>query len=353
MLKYKKRIGKIYRLKNASTSRLKKICLDKNERVSKFEKSFFKKVISEISSEKITSYPEILDLYKLLSKIYRLNINQFVVTAGIDGAIKNCFELFVSKGDNVVVLQPTFAMVDIYCKIFGANKISIKYNKKLDLDLNYLTKSINRNISLIIIANPNSPTGTLISKFYMEKIIKKANRYGVPVLVDEAYYDFCNVTVLPLLKKYKNLIISRTFSKAYGLAGLRVGYIITNTKIGKLLFNLKPMYEVNSIGILACKITLKNPKIYKNYISEIKKGLKMLLRCLDDNNISYIKTHANFIYINIGKKINYFYNQLLKNGILTKKGLGIKGYKNYLRITLAPPKQMKVFVSKLKKFKKV
>ena len=79
----------------------------------------------------------------------------------------------------------------------------------------------------------------------------------------------------------------------------------------------------------------------------------MLLRCLDDNNISYIKTHANFIYINIGKKINYFYNQLLKNGILTKKGLGIKGYKNYLRITLAPPKQMKVFVSKLKKFKKV
>ena len=352
MIRYKKRIGKILRLKNVPESRRKKLCLDKNERISGFKKNFLKKLLSKINSESVTSYPEVWNLYDSLAKFHKLNINQFVVTTGIDGAIKNCFELFVSKGDKVIILKPTFAMVDVYCNIAGAEKIIINYDQKLNLDTNHLISSINRNISLIIIANPNSPTGTLISQFNMEKIIKKANIYNVPVLVDEAYYEFCNLTVLSLLKKYKNLIISRTFSKAYGLAGLRVGYIIANPKLAKLLFNLKPMYEINSIGILACTMMLKNSRVYKHYISETKKGLKVLVKFLEDNNIDFIKTHANFIYINIGKKINYFYNKLFREGILTKKGLAIKGYENYLRITLGPPRQIKTFISKLRYFKK-
>ena len=352
MIKYKKWIGKIFRDKNMLMSRQEKIRLDKNERITHFEKKFFKKLLLKISSESVTSYPEVWTLYRSLAKLHKLNTNQFVVTAGIDGAIKNCFELFVSKGDKVIILKPTFGMVDVYCKIARAKKIIINYDQNLNLDINYLLKSINRNISLIIIANPNSPTGTLISQFNMEKIIKKANTHSVPILVDEAYYGFCNKTVLLLLKKYKNLIISRTFSKAYGLAGLRVGYIIASSKIAKLLFNLKPMYEVNSIAILASTIMLKNLKIYRRYISETKKGFKVLTKYLEDNNIYFIKTHANFIYINLGKKINYFYNKLFKAGILTKKGLDIKGYNNYLRITLGPPKQIKIIISKLKDLKK-
>tara|TARA_Y100000294_G_scaffold172560_1_gene187502 strand:+ start:181 stop:1242 length:1062 start_codon:yes stop_codon:yes gene_type:complete len=352
MIKYKKRIAKILRLKKTLESRYKKFRFDKNERIAKFETSFLKKIISKINSENITSYPEVWTLYRSLAKLHKININQFVITAGIDGAIKNCFELFVSEGDKVVILKPTFAMVNVYCEIFGAKKININYDQKLNLDINHLIKSINRNISLIIIANPNSPTGTLISQLNMERIIKKANAQDVPILIDEAYYGFCNKTVFPLLKKYKNLIIGRTFSKAYGLAGLRVGYIIASSKIAKLLFNLKPMYEVNSMAVLASTIILKNSKIHRRYISETKKSLKILITYLKDKNISFIKTHANFIYINLGKKINYFYNKLFKDGILTKKGLDIKGYNNYLRVTLGSPKQIKIIISRLKNLKK-
>ena len=352
MTKHKKWIEKIVRTKKVSMSRYKKIRLDKNERISPFEKYFFKKLISEITSEKICSYPEVSNLYRALASFHKLKTGQFVVTSGADGAIKNCFELFVSKGNKVITLQPTFAMIDVYCKVFGAKKLGIQYDQKINLNINYLIKSINSKISLIIIANPNSPTGTLISMHDMEKIIKKANIFGVPILVDEAYYGFSDITVLPLLKKYKNLIVIRTFSKAYGLAGLRVGYMVANFKIARLLFNLKPMYEVNSIGIVASLMMLKNLKIHKNYISKTKKGLNLLVKYLKDNKISFIKTHANFIYINLGKKINYFFNKLSRYGILTKKGLDIKGYKNYLRITLGPPKQIKIIISKLKVLKK-
>ena len=349
MIKHKKWISKISRTNTFEESRHKKIRLDKNERVSKFKTSFFKKIISKISSLSFTSYPEVYELYKALSKLHKLNKNQFVITAGIDGAIKSCFDLFVSKGDRVLVLQPTFAMLDIYCKISGAKKININYDKKLELNIGHLIGLVKKNVSLIVVANPNSPTGTLISKIDIEKIIKKANKYNVPILVDEAYYGFSDLTVLPLLKKYKNLIISRTFSKAYGLAGLRVGYIISNSKLAKLIFNLKSMYEVNSVGILASLELLKNPNIRTKYISETKKGRDLLIKYLKFKNISFIKTQANFIYINIGNKINYFHNKLYKKGILTRKGMGIKGYGNYLRITLGPQEQIKLIISELKK----
>lgn len=352
MIKHKKWISGIYRLKNTQISRHNKLSLDKNERTSKFERNFFKKILSQVSSENFTHYPEVYNLYKALGKLHKLKTDQFVVTTGIDGAIKSCFDLFVSKGSKVIVLEPTFAMLDVYCKIAGAKKINIKYDKKLNLNINYLLKSINKTVSLVVIANPNSPTGTLISKANMKKIIMKANIFNIPILVDEAYYGFTSNTVFPLVKKYNNLIIGRTFSKAYGLAGLRVGYIISNTKLAKLFFNVKSMYEVNSIGILASTILIQNSNIRKKYISETNKGLNLLVKYLKDNNILFIKTHANFIYINIRRKIGYFYKKLLKGGILTKRGIGVKGYENYLRITLGPPAQMKVIISKLKVHKK-
>lgn len=348
MIKHKKWIRKLYRSQTDIKSRETYLSLDKNERIMPFEKNFIKKIFSKINSKKFNSYPEVFGLYKSLSKLHNINRNQFVITAGADGAIRNCFDLFVSKGDKVIVLNPTFAMVDVYCKIANAKKVSINYDKKLNLDINYILQNINKSISLIVLANPNSPTGTLISMKNIEKILKKAKLFNLPVLIDEAYYGFCNKTALPFLKKYKNLIISRTFSKAYGLAGLRVGYIIADSKVAKLLFNLKPMYEVNSIAILASMIAIQNPGIRKKYILETKKGSEIFIKYLNKKNISYIKTEANFIYINLGKKIKYIYNKLLINKILTKKGMSIKGYENYLRITLAPPKQIKKVISSLK-----
>ena len=171
-----------------------------------------------------------------MSKKLKISSENLVFTAGSDQAIKNTFELFYEKNKNVITIDPTFAMVDIYCKIFKTKQIKIGYEKNLKLRIDDIYKSINKKTCLVILANPNSPTGTLIKKNDLIKIIKKAQKFNAKVLLDEAYYEFSNYNFLSKIKIYKNLIIIRTFSKIFGFAGLRSGYVVSNKKYNKKIF---------------------------------------------------------------------------------------------------------------------
>ncbi len=348
LIKHKKWVSQNLRLRGEFLSRYKKLRLDKNERISSFEDEFIKKFFKKINSFYLNSYPETKNLYNKLANYHNIKIEQLVITAGSDAAIKNCFDLFVSPKDKVITLNPTFGMIEVYCKLFCARQVKINYNKDLKINIDHFLNKIDDDVSLIIIANPNSPTGTLISSSNMEKIVKKANNYKIPVLVDEAYYGFSKQTALTLLSKFPNIIISRTFSKSYGIAGLRVGYLIAELSLAKLLYSFKPMYEVNSLGILAAEILLDNPNIRKKYISENKKGKELIIKFLKFNSIDFIDSHANFIFIkpNI-KKIN-FLKKLNKHKILIGKDISIKGYEKYIRITTGPINKMKIIISLLR-----
>ena len=159
----------IKRKRNPIKSRLNKIRLEKNERVSEYEVEFLKNIKSQLRSEHISAYPEVEEIYSILAKKLSINSDQIVITAGSDLAIKNCFELFISPGDEIVTLNPTYGMVDVYSKLFQA-KQKINYNSNLEIDLKEIFKSINKKTSLVIIANPNSPTGTIIKEKVLEKI---------------------------------------------------------------------------------------------------------------------------------------------------------------------------------------
>jgi len=218
----------------------------------------------------------------------------FVLTAGSDMAIRNCFELLVRSGDKIITIFPTYGMVDVYAKLFEAKQVKIHFNNKLELDINKLIKEINYKTKLIIIANPNSPTGTIIENRQLIEIFKKAKKFNCYVLIDEAYYGFYKNTVLPFLKKFPNLIVSRSFSKAYGLAGCRVGMLIANKITAERLYKFRPMYEINSISVLIVKEMIKNESILKKYIQETNKGKKYLTKVLDRLGFFYFDSHANF-----------------------------------------------------------
>ena len=338
----------IYRERSPSRSRINYLRLDKNERVSNFEKKFFKKILTQIKHEHLTSYPEMEKIYNLISKKNKINKDSIVLTAGSDGGIRLSFELFTRPLDKIICLSPTFAMVDIYSKIFNLRQLKVGYDKNLKLDYNKFYNFLKKKISLVVFANPNSPTGTLMEKKEILKILKITNRKRIPVLIDEAYYGFSNFTALNLIKKFNNLIIVRTFSKAFGLAGCRAGYLISNKRIAKKLFSLKPMYEINSLATIIIENLLKN-NTDKLYSRETEKGKKYLINFLKKKNYKFIDTNANFIHIDFGKYKKDLLKHFKRNKILIKGSIGVKGLQNFTRITLGPVQEMKYLLNIINK----
>ncbi len=342
-------ISKIKRARGEDFDRLKFLRLDKNERVISFETEFIDHLKKKISSNIISSYPQIEKIYKKISKFYNISKESICLTAGSDLAIRSCFELFTSEQDKVITINPTFGMVDVYVKLFNLRNIRIGYDKKLNLNFNKLYKNISKKISLIIIANPNSPTGTEIDHKKMMMILKKSKNMNVPIIIDEAYYGFHKETYLHYTKKYPNLIVTRSFSKAFGLAGLRAGFVVSNKKTAQKIYNLKPMYEINSLSCEAIDFIIKRKNILNNHVKSINIGRNYLISELKKLEIEYINTKTNFFHINLKNKKKMFEKILFKNGILVRKGPGVSGYENYLRITLGSINQMKKVVKLLKK----
>ena len=339
----------IYRERGPVKSRLKYLRLDKNERVSNFEKKLFKNIVKKFKSEYLTAYPELEKIYSLIARRNNISKNNLVITAGSDGAIRMCFDLFTKNNDQIMCLSPTFAMVDIYSRTHKLKQVKIKYDTNLVLDLKSILNNITKNIALIILANPNSPTGTLINKKNLTAIIEKSQSKKVPILIDEAYFGFTKFTALPLIKKYKNLIIARTFSKAYGLAGCRAGYLATNKELAKKFFSFKPMYEINSLASVIIEEFIKK-KIDKKYSRENLEGKKSLIEFFQKKKLRYIDTHANFIHVDFREKKNKLLKTFIKKKILVKGGIAIKGLENFVRLTTGPKNEMNKIINILKSF---
>ena len=298
---------------------------------------------NHITSFHITGYPEIENVYLNLSRYLKVSKENLVITGGADLGIKNCFELFTNSKDKVITISPTFAMIDIYSNLFNVRQEKFSFNKNLELDLKKIERKINSKIKMIIISNPNNPTGTLIKKEIILKLIKKAYKFKIPFVIDEVYYGFSNQTFIKYINKYKNLVIIRTFSKSFGLAALRAGYIVANKNLAQLLYKFKPMYEINSVTAIMVNFFIKNKNLEKKHLAEVEEGRKFLLKNLEKLKIYFINTPTNFIHIktksNSAKNIlvKYLYN----NKILVRGGgPGVKGYENYLRVTLGSKLQM-------------
>lgn len=346
-IRHKEWVDRVWRERGAGKSRYGSLRLEKNERLTPFSADFWKKVSKEIRQEHVLAYPEPERFYDKLSKFHGYSAEHFVLTAGSDAAIRNAFDLCVKPGGAVVTLKPTFAMVEVYCELYHAQKRLISYNRDLSLDIDGLLNNIDEEVSLVVLANPNSPTGTYIDNATLEKIIKRAKGFGAIVLIDEAYYGFCPHTALALIKRFNNLMITRSFSKACGLAGLRIGYIISSPSLAALLYKFRPMYEVNSMALLFAGRVLDNWHEVGSYIEETEKGKAYLIKELKRLDFHYLETYANFIHIDLKNKKARAQKLSEKKGIKVRSGLNMPGFEHFLRITLGPKSAMRQLVKVL------
>lgn len=308
----KKKISLIDRIRIPENRDLKKgLRLNRNERVDNFSKDIIKSIIKNINEYDLGKYPDQNKIYKVLANFIGENEKNILLTSGIDGGIKSILEIFTDTNESIGVLHPTYAMYEVYSRLFNLKYIKINY-KNFKLDKKKLYKLINsKKIKILFIPNPNQPIEDNISYKEMKKICQLCKQNKILLVVDEAYYMFGAETCIKLTKKYKNILILRTFSKSFGLPSIRLGYIVGPEKIIKSLQSYRLSYESNFFTNIIAEYFINNFSKIKSYIDEVKKGRDFLKDEMKKLNFEVIGGKSNFLLIN-------FKNKLLLNKILDK-----------------------------------
>lgn len=285
----------------------------------------------QIKGEKINRYPDdnYYDLKTAYSKYINLKTSNLIVGNGSDEVINLVISYFINKGEKLVTLEPDFSMYDFYTTLNEGEmrKFKLETSEKIDIE-KFITLINEENPKIIIFSNPNNPTGLVLKK---EEIIKILEETKNIVIVDEAYYEFYGDTVVELVEDYENLLVTRTLSKAWGMASLRVGFLIGNEKLIKTLGNYKVPYNVNRISEKIAIEILEDIETMKSSVKEIIKEREFLYKelCeLKTNNFIPLESKGNYIYIETEKN-DFIYEKLKEKGIL------IRNFKNNsLRITI-------------------
>jgi histidinol-phosphate aminotransferase len=318
------------------------LLLDFNERTKPYDNKITKYLKKYIDNNTLNIYPEYKNICQSIADYTRVKKNNVLVTNGSDQAIDVIFKTFTKKNDQVIIPTPSFAWFFQCAKMNDNIIVSPQYKRKdLSFPLTEVLESISPNTKMIIICNPNNPTGTMIINSDIEKILQSAK--NAIVYIDEAYYEFSNSTAAPLLKKYPNLVISRTFSKAFGQASLRMGYIIANEKIVKQMLKVRGPYDVNSLSVCSAQYVLKNLAGLKSYTNEINLKSKPLIeKFFQKNKIKFYPSGANFLIFK-PNNAEFVYQTLLANNIRVRPQ-NKTPIKNTLRLTIGTTNQMKQFI---------
>tara|TARA_Y100000768_G_scaffold204748_1_gene154256 strand:- start:1210 stop:2295 length:1086 start_codon:yes stop_codon:yes gene_type:complete len=293
-------------------------------------------------------------LRKLLAKKFNLDFERIILGSGSDQIFELVCKAFISKGDEVIVPQFSFIIYRIYSKINGAKIIYAK-EKNYKVSIENILKKVTKKTKLVFLANPNNPTGTYISKRDILKLRKKL-RKNILLVVDDAYFEYAQANKnfesgLNLFKNYKNVLVTRTFSKIYGLAGLRVGWGYSSNEIIKSLNMLKPPFNVNRAALFAASASVKDTKWLRKEIKHINKWAKKFFKIFQSLKIETNYGHANFMLINfdkVRKNSKKIFFRLANAGILVRKMEAYK-IKNSLRVTIGNSKENIKFLRALKK----
>lgn len=281
------------------------IRLDANESPYNLLEVFNEEIMNRFKTINSNRYPdtESVKLRKQISKYTNVNVENIICGNGSDELIQAIINTFVDKDETVITHVPTFSMYKVSTSIVGGNVIEIKGDEGFNINVDDIIDSANNsNAKVIIINNPNNPTGNFFS---LEEIIKILDNTDKVVIVDEAYYEFCGVSAINLIDKYEKLIVLRTLSKAFSLAGARVGYLAANSKMIKILNKVKAPYNLNVFSQTAAEVFLENTDIVKEYIDKIlheKEYLYNELKSID--NIKAFKSYSNFILVKVLDSFN-------------------------------------------------
>jgi histidinol-phosphate aminotransferase len=305
--------------------------LDWNECNLKFDNDFKKILFDSLSDIIYSEYPNIdnKNLIKKLSDYCNVNINNIQTFNGSDSALHYIFATFLNRETNVLIFYPNYNQIESYIKLY-CDKINYsKIHNPFDSH-SYLFEDIKNN-DVIYLSNPNNPTGYCLEPIVIEELLKQYK--DKLFIIDEAYYEFSKKSCSELTKKYDNIIVTRTFSKAFSLASIRFGYICADNKLLKQINKIRNTKEVNSFAQKLAEVALDNNNYIQERIDLIIKNREKFESVLEKNNISFIKSESNFILIKVNDSKTII-NKLNSEKILVRDRGMFDGFENTIRITI-------------------
>ncbi|MGB7575011.1 MAG: histidinol-phosphate transaminase [Thermodesulfobacteriota bacterium] len=304
---------------------------------------------------KIYLYPEgpCTVLRKALAEKFAIPEEMAVISNGADNLIHMIANAFVNEGDEVVIADPTFSVYTNVTQIMGGKPIKVKL-KDFTHDLDAMLNKVNRKTKLVFICNPNNPTGTTVSleafSYFLSHLPKRA-----VVVLDEAYGDFAEDAFYPngldYIKERKQVIVLRTFSKVYGLAGLRIGYALGREDLVDCLYQVRDPFPVHRLAQVAAVAALNDEDHAIRSIQLVYEGKRYLYKELDRVGLLYVPSQANFIFIDFKKDSERIFQDFLVEGIIIRPGK-IWGYPTFARVTIGRMEDNRRFIKALKKILK-
>jgi histidinol-phosphate aminotransferase len=323
-----------------------KLRLDFNENTVGCSPKVIEFLRTRVDDGALAVYPEYVDAKRELAAHFGVAEGEMLLTNGTDEAIQVLVNTYVDDGDEVIILRPSYAMYTFYAQLAGAQIHYIDYTPgTLAFPLDELLDAISPATRAVLISNPNNPTGTSVKPEGIERILKRAA--GAAVLIDEAYFEFCGITALRYLADAANLFVSRTFSKVYGMAGMRLGCVFSQAQNITYLHKAQSPYSVNTLAALAARAAVQDTDYIRRYVTEALAARELTAVGLEKLGIPYYDSDGNFLLMKIGDRAVEVRDKLREAGVLVRdRSYEIAGC---VRVTIGTREQMRRFLGELER----
>ncbi len=326
-----------------------KLRLDFNENTVGCAPQVIRALRNKLDGDWLSRYPEYEEARETLARYFSVATDELLLANGTDDAIKMVCDTFVENDNELIVPAPTFPVYEFFHTVAGGRTTRVRYDDKFRLTARMLLSAVNKRTRWMAIANPNNPTGTVVSQPDLRRILREAP--DVLVLVDEAYVDFSGQTVLPWIRKYPNLVVTRTFSKAFGLAALRLGCIFTNARIAEPMRRSQNPFATNSLALACALEAIKHDRFVARYARQVCANRDKLCRFLDKSGIPYVPSSSNFVLARVGARASEIALKLRDQDILIRDWSYDPRLQGYLRFTVGSTEQTRRLMQGLAEFR--
>jgi histidinol-phosphate aminotransferase len=293
--------------------------------------------LRSLSPANVSLYPQREAGELLVANFMGLAPEQVLLTNGMDEALSLLFTSYLGAGDELLFADPTFVMYSMLGEALSAQVVRLRPAEDLVHPAADFLTHISPRTRVIAIANPNNPTGLSASRADLLRIADAAP--GGAVLIDEAYYEFCGETLIPELAGHPNLFVARTFSKAYGLAGMRLGVLTGNPQQIGYLRRFSLPFNVNSVALACLEEALADQAFVKDHVAQVKQGRERMAQLFDELGLRYWPSQTNFVLVRVGESAQ-FVASMRRRGILVRDSSASPGCDGCVRITVGTPEQM-------------